>query len=79
MSEVRGRDERSYRTFEARGGGWDELPHALTSEAVGHSREEQLHARPRPGGPTPRPGSPGCVVQEGLEKLSHIEGQEGWQ
>ena len=39
MSEVRGHDERSYRTFEARGGGWEELPHAPTSEAVGHSRE----------------------------------------
>ena len=48
--------------------------------------------RPRPGAeagrsnPGPRPGaatrgvtrSRGCAAQEGLEELSHIEGQEGW-
>ena len=31
----------------------------------------------RPGGPTPRPRSGGCVGTEGLEELSHVEGQEG--
>ena len=30
------------------------------------------------GGPTPRPRSGGCAAQEGLEELSHVEGQEGW-
>ena len=63
-SEVRGSDERSYPTSKFRGGGREELPHAPTPEARGDSLEEQLHAlgqRQWPGGPTPRPRSPGCV------------------
>ena len=42
--------ERSNPTPEARGGGWEDQPHAVAARA-----------------------------QEGLEELSHVEGQEGWQ
>ena len=38
-------------------------------EARGGSREEQLHVQ----------GVVAARVQEGLEKLSHVEGQEGRQ
>ena len=62
---------------EARGGGREELPHTPTPKARGGG----------PGGPTSRP-RPGAVAgrtnptlavraQEGLEELSHVEGQEG--
>ena len=51
MSEVRGRDERSYPASEVRGGGW----------------EEQSHVR----------GAMAARAQEGLQELSHVEGQEG--
>ena len=49
---------------EARGGGWEELPHAPTPEARGSGWEDQPHAM-------------AAWAQEGLEELSHIEGQEG--
>ena len=42
--------ERSNPMPEARGGGWEDQPHAVAARA-----------------------------QEGLEELSHVEGQEGWQ
>ena len=42
---------RSHPTFKARGGSWEEPPHAQRTVAV--------------------------QVQEGLEELSHVEGQEG--
>ena len=51
MSEVRGRNERSYPASEVRGGGWEEQPHVRGAVAV--------------------------RAQEGLEELSHVEGQEG--
>ena len=51
MSEVRGRDERSYPASEVRGGGWEEQPHIR--------------------------GAVAAWAQEGLEELSHVEGQEG--
>ena len=66
-SEVRGGDERSYPASEVKGGGREELAHAPTPEARGGGREDQPHVQ-------------GAVVvwaQEGLEELSHIEGQEG--
>ena len=49
---------------EARGGRQEELSHAPTPEAKGGGQEDQPHA---------------LVVraQEGLEELSHVEGQEG--
>ena len=43
--------------------------HAPMPEAKGGGREEQPHVQ----------GAVAAWVQEGLEELSHIEGQEGWQ
>ena len=61
-----GTAERSYPASEVRGGGWEELPH---SRARGGSREDQPHAQ----------GALAARAQEGLEELSHVEGQEGLQ
>ena len=50
---------------EVRGGGWEELP---KTDASGSCQEELPHVRGqgwRPGGPTPRPTSGGCVGAEG--------------
>ena len=81
MSEVRDCDERSYPASEVRGSGTEELPHAPKPEARGGRQEEPPHARGQRqwlGGPTPRLRV-AAQAQEGLEDLSHIEGQEGWQ
>ena len=51
---------------EARGNWREEIPHVLTPEARGGGREDQPHAV-------------AALAQEGLEELSHVEGQEGWQ
>ena len=54
---------------EARVNRWEELPHGPKPEAKGGGGEDQ-------------PQVQGAVVpwaQEGLEELSHIEGQEGQQ
>ena len=59
-----GTAERSYPTSEVRGGGREEIPHTLKSEARGGGQEEQSHAL-------------AARAQEGLEELSHVEGQEG--
>ena len=85
--------ERSYPTSEARDGGQEELPHVRgqgrrprgatplprpgaatrrsnpTLEARGGSWEEQPHIK----------GAVAAQAQEGLEELSHVEGQEGWR
>ena len=53
---------RSHAKPEARGGSWEEPP---TPEA-------------RAGAGRSNPRSGGCAAQEGLEELSHVEGQEGW-
>ena len=45
-------------------GGWEEQP---TPEARGGSREDQPHVQ----------GAVAARAQEGLEELSHVEGQEG--
>ena len=58
----------------------EELPHTPTPEAKGGGREEQPHARGQgqwPGGPTTCPRAVAVRAQEGLEELSHVEGQEG--
>ena len=47
--------------------GWEELPHAPTPEARGCGWEEQPHVQ----------GAVAAQAQEGLEELSHVEGQEG--
>ena len=53
---------------EVRGSGrGEEIPHALTLEARGGGQEDQPHVQ----------GAVAARVQEGLEALSHIEGQEG--
>ena len=59
-----GMAERSYPTSKVRGGGQEELPHAPTPEARGGGWEDQPHAV-------------ATWAQEGLEELSHVEGQEG--
>ena len=46
--------------------GREELP---KSEVRGGSQEEQPHIQ----------GAVAARAQEGLEELSHVEGQEGWQ
>ena len=53
---------------ETRGGRWEELPHTPTPEARGSGLEEQPHVQ----------GAVAVQAQEGLEELSHVEGQEGW-
>ena len=59
--------ERRHPTSEARGGGQKEQPHA---QGQGTDREEQPYIQ----------GVVAAQVQEGLEELSHAEGQEGqWQ
>ena len=68
-SEVRATAKRSYPASEVRGGVREELPHAPTPEARGGGREEQPHVQ----------GAVAAWAQEGLEELSHVEGQEGRQ
>ena len=69
MSEVRGGNERCYPTSEVRGSNREELSHAPKPKARRGSREDQPHIQ----------GALAAWAQEGLEKLSHIEGQEGWR
>ena len=81
-SAVRGSNERSYPTSEVRGGGPEELPHTPKPEARGGGGEEQPRPEARGDGQEDQPHVQGAVaewVQEGLEELSHFEGQEGWQ
>ena len=59
--------KRIYPTSEVRGGSWEELPHAPKPEARGGGREDQPHVQ----------GAVAAQAQEGLEELSHVEGQEG--
>ena len=59
--------ERRYPAKEVRGGSREELPHAPTPEARGGGREDQPHIQ----------GAVAVRAQEGLEELSHVEGQEG--
>ena len=66
-SEVRGGNERSYPKSEVRGGGREEISHAPTPEARGSGQEDQPHVQ----------GAEAVRVQEGLQELSHFEGQEG--
>ena len=61
-----GEAERRYPLSKVRGSGQEEIPHALKPEARGGGREEQPHAV-------------AAWAQEGLEELSHVEGQEGWR
>ena len=82
-SEVRGSDERSYPASQVRGGGQEELPHAPKPKHRGSGLEEIPHApmpKDRGGGWKDQPHVQGAMAawaQEGLEELSHVEGQEG--
>ena len=70
MSEVRGRDQEDIPHSpkpEARGSRREEVPHTPKPEARGSGREEQPHVQ----------GAVAARAQEGLEELSHIEGQKG--
>ena len=62
-----GAANRSYPASEVRGSSWEELPHAPTPEARGGGQEDQPDVQ----------GAVAAWVQEGLEELSHVEGQEG--
>ena len=53
---------------EVRGGGWEMLPYAPTPEPRGGGQEDQPHVQ----------GVVAAWAQEGLEELSHVEGQEEW-
>ena len=69
---------RSYPKPEARGGDLEELPQPLRPRpgvAAGRSYPTP-EARGVAGRTNPRPRSGGCVGAEGLEELSHVEGQE---
>ena len=59
-------DERSYPTPEARAATRRSNP---TPEARAGGQEEQPHVQ----------GAVAAQVQEGLEKLFHVQGKEGWQ
>ena len=61
-----GRNERRYPASKVRGGDERSYP---ASEARGGGREDRPHIQ----------GAVAARVQEGLEELSHVEGQEGWR
>ena len=63
----RAAEARSNPTSEVRGSSREELPHAPKPKASGGGREEQPHVQ----------GARAARAQEGLEELSHVEGQEG--
>ena len=85
VSEVRGSGQEEIPhppKPEARGDGWEELPHVPKPEAKGGGREEQLMIEARGSGQEDQSQVQGAVVapaQEGLEELSHNEGQKGWR
>ena len=69
LPRVQGQGQRREELPRIRGQGWrrEELPHAPKPEARGGGQEEQPHVQ----------GAVAARAQEGLEDLSHIEGQEG--
>ena len=75
-----GAAEGTYPASKVRGGGREEILHALKPEARGGEREELPHS-PKPvtrgGGREDQPHTVSARAQEGLEELSHGEGQEG--
>ena len=66
-AQDQGRRGEELPTSEVRGDGREDLPHAPKPEAKGSGREEQPHVQ----------GAVAAWAQEGLEELSHNEGQEG--
>ena len=91
IPEARGCNERSYPTSEVRGSGREcqaattqEPPRRATQSEVRGSGQEKLPYAPTPeargGSLEDQPHVQGAVAvwgQEGLEDLSHVEGQEG--
>ena len=76
-SEVRGGDKRSYPASEVRGGGWKEVPHAPSPRPGAAGGRSYPTTEARGGGPEDQPHAVAAWAQEGLEELSHVEGQEG--
>ena len=80
-----GAAERRYPASEARGSGREQIPHTPSPRpgaTGGRSYPQAPTPKARGGGREDQPHFQGAVaarVQEGLEELSHIEGQEGWQ
>ena len=70
--------KRSYPVSEVRGG-WEELPHSPRPQAKGGGGRSNRTTKARGSGQGNQPHVQGAVAagaQEGLEELSHIEGQE---
>ena len=78
-SEVRGGDERSYPTSEVRGGGREEIPQSLSPRPGVAAGRRNPTPKARGGGREDQPHTMAARAQEGLEELSHVEGQEGRQ
>ena len=77
-----GTAERSYPASEARGCGGEELPRVRGQgrRAGGATPRPQAQGQGRwPRRATPRPRAVAARAQEGLEELSHVEGEEGWR
>ena len=80
MSEGGGWEE--ILSVRGQGRGREELPHASKPKARGSGQEVQPKPEARGGGRADQPHIQGAVaawVQEGLEELFHVEGQEGRQ
>ena len=74
-----GTAERSYPASEVRGGGLEELHRVRGQGQLGRATP---HPEARSGSQEEKPHVQAAVaaqVQEDLEELSHVEGQEGWQ
>ena len=74
--------KRSYPASEVGGGDWEEIPHAPSPRPGAAGGRSYPTTEARGGGPEDQPHLQGAVAaraQEGLEELSHVEGQEGWQ
>ena len=81
-SKVRGGEEKSYPASEVRGRGREEIPHTPSPRPVAAGRRSYPTPEARGGSREDQPHVQGAVVaraQEGLEELSHVEGQEGWR
>ena len=81
-SEVREGNERSYPASEVRGGDRRSYPMPLSPRPGVAARRSNPTPEFRGGGQEDQPHVQGAVAaraQEGLEELSHVEGQEGWQ
>ena len=72
--------ERSYPVSEVKGGGRQELPQVQCQGRRPGGTTRRPMPKTRGGGQEDQPHVQRAVaarVQEGLEKLSHVEGQEG--